>query len=143
MVVQDNRHFPGPTILRDVDNLITDLGASAKYKFRFVLFTRQEGTTEGIKLALNGTVGVTSLKASVWIWNQVANSLGQLGRLEAFGATVGFTIPNSGDHYCEILGTIETSTAGNFKAQFAQNATGGSAGVSVEINSYLEVSRLT
>lgn len=114
------------TVLQDDDHLTVTLGASASYWFKFFLFHNNVGALEGIKVAVSGTAGVTSLKAQITITDDTTNTTAALARVTAFGSAVGAGL-GAGDNYTEIQGVIETSTAGTFLLQFAQNASGTNA----------------
>ena len=129
------------TTIQADDHLITNLAASSSYSFRFTIFFTNAGAAEGIQLDLNGTVGVSSLKAQVSIYDDTLNTLAAFARVEALASAVGAGL-SIGDNFAVIEGTIETSTAGTFGLRFAQNATGASAGVTVEENSTLTLRKL-
>lgn len=124
-------------VLQDDDHLFTDLEANATYWFKFFVFHINAGATEGIKFALNGTVGVTSLKAQVRIGAGAASAD---SRVTAFGSAIGVSAALA-TSYSEVTGTIETSTAGTFKLQWAQN-TAGTGATTRERNSSLVMLRV-
>lgn len=108
------------------DSVLTlTLAASSKYIFEVIGFAINAGHQEGLKIALNGTVGVTAIKAQVKIF---ADNLFAFTRVAALNSDVGAWV-GTGDSSFEIRGSIETSTAGTLLVQIAQNATGASAGV--------------
>lgn len=121
------------TVLTDDTALTVNLAASTKYRFRLIVFFTSVGAG-GIKVALNGTAGVTSLKAQIVDW--YATGLNALGRVTAFGSSISSTA--SAITGCSVIeGTIEVSTAGTFKLQWAQVASDVSA-TTVQQNSYIE-----
>ena len=128
------------TVLQNDDHLTLSLEASARYAFEFELYTNNVAAAEGIRLALGGTVGVTSLKAQISIWNETTNVLAAFARVTAFASVVGVATP-TGVGYDTIKGTIETSTAGTFLLQWAQQVSGASA-TTVQRNSLLRVKRI-
>lgn len=130
------------TTLTNNDDLVINLDASSTYIFRMALFFRCAGASEGFKAALNGTVGVDSLKAQILVYDDSTDSLEGFGRVEAFGASVGATI-SAGDGYCTIEGSITTtSTAGTFRLQWGQNAGAGASATALETNSYMRVEKV-
>ena len=129
------------TTLQTDDHLTTSLSASSKYHFKFTVFVSCAASAEGFKAAVTGTVGVTSLKAQIKVYDDVtANALAAFGRITAIDTSVGAVLP-AGTHYAEIEGTIETSTAGTFALSWAEFAVGAGAGVTVQRNSSLIVHR--
>ena len=152
----DTNAFPTLSILRaykDADQevtnttldgdseLIVSLAATASYHFRAVIFFLNDGAAEGYKCALSGTVGVGDLKAQISIYDDTTNSLAAFARVTALGSSVGAGL-SSGSNFAVIEGTIESTTAGTFFIQFAQNAAGINAGVHHEIGSGWIVTRL-
>lgn len=108
------------------DGVITvSLAASSNYDFRLNGFITNGGT-EGVKLAMNGTVGVTALKAQIIIYDDSSNAIATMGRVTALGSSVGVDLV-AGVHFFEIKGTIETSTAGTLLLQTAVNSVTPSA----------------
>lgn len=130
------------TTLQNDDELSVSLAASAKYWFRFYLFTNNAAALEGIKLGLNGTAGVSALKAQITIYDDTTNAIVAFGRVTAFGSSVAAGL-SSGDNVSIIEGSISTSTAGTFLLQWAQNVSGGGASATtVQAGSALVVVRL-
>ena len=129
------------TTLVSDSELSVSLAATASYHFRAVLFFLNDGAAEGYKCALSGTVGVGDLKAQISIYDDTTNSLAAFARVTALGSSVGAGI-SSGSNFAVIEGTIETTTAGTFLIQFAQNAAGVNAGVHHEIGCGWVVTRL-
>lgn len=125
------------TVLQDDDHLSVSLEANATYWFKFFIFHQNAGATEGIKFALNGTVGVTSLKGQIRIG---AGASTADARVTAFESAVGATLAAT-DNYSEVTGTIETSTAGTFLLRWAQNTSGAGA-TTVQRNSSLVMLRV-
>lgn len=124
------------TTLQDDNHLSVTLAASSKYRFTFRLFTTSGGAVEGLKLALSGTVGVTSMKAKVVIYDDTTNTLVE-GRVTALNSAVGSGL-SAGDNHADIDGTIETSTAGTFLLSWAQNNGAGANSTTVQRNSVLK-----
>src|SRR3989304_475443 len=129
------------TTLQDDDHLTISLAATSAYPFRYFLFLTNGGAAEGFPADLSGTVGVSSLKAQVQIWDDTLNTLVACARVTALSASVGAGL-SSGSNFTIIDGTIETTTGGTFLIRWAQNATGASAGVTVEEQSSLIVRKL-
>lgn len=123
------------TTLQNDDHLTVSLAASAKYWFKFWIFTNNAGALGGFKAALGGTVGVTSLKAQIEITDDTTNATAALARVTALSSAVGAGL-GSGDNFTTIEGTIETSTAGTFLLQWAQN-TSEASNTTVQRNSIL------
>ena len=63
-------------------------------------------------------------------------------RISSLASSVGVGI-SLGDNFASIEGVIKTSTAGIFLLRFAQNATGASAGVTLQENSSLVIRKLS
>jgi hypothetical protein len=114
------------TTLKNDDELSVRLGANATYHFKFLLFTNNVGAAEGLRLALNGSVGVTNLKAHVEIWDDTTNALAARARVANFESGIGARL-GSGSGHAVVEGTIETSRAGTFLLQWAQYASGNNA----------------
>lgn len=114
------------TTLQADDHLTVNLAGSAIYKFQLQLFTNNIGAAEGIKLALAGTVGVSSLKAQISIYDDVTtNALAAFARVTALNSAVGVVLP-AGDNYAIIEGVIETTTSGTLRLDWAQQVVGAS-----------------
>lgn len=128
------------TLVSD-SHLTLSLAVTSAYYFSFQLFTTNSGAAEGLQLCVNGTVGVSSLKAQISIFDDLLNTLVGFGRITAFASAVGAAL-SSGSNFSVISGVIETSTAGTFLLQFAQNAVGLGAGVTVQKNSSLTLRKL-
>lgn len=128
------------TTLQDDNHLTVSLLASSIYAFRAFLFFNTAGAAPGFKAALNGTAGVTSLKAQVSIYDDTTNALTSYNRWTAFAAATG-SVPTAGNNSCVIEGTIETSTAGTLLIQWAQNVS-DAANTTVQRNSNLLAWRL-
>lgn len=105
-------------------HLTATLAASSNYHFRFTLFSNNVSLTEGISLQLDGTVGVTSMKAQIFLYDDTTNALAAFARVTAFNSAVGVAL-SAGDNHEMIEGTIETSTAGTFNLEWAQQVSGG------------------
>lgn len=127
--------------LQDDDSLTVDLLAAGVYKFRFFLFVLTAGASGGIKCAVGGTAGVTTLRARIAINDDAAPlAAGFAGQVTAFDATVGGVLV-TGDHSVEIEGTIVVSTAGTFKLRWAQEVTDAGNPTTVRSSSSLIVQR--
>ena len=127
--------------VQDDNHLSLSLAASTTYQFRFVLFTNNVGAAEGFRCTLGGTVGVTSLKAQISIYDDTANTLAAFARITALGSEIGSGLA-AGNNMSFIDGSIETSTAGTFLLRWAQNVSGAN-NTTVERNSNLVVTRLS
>lgn len=126
------------TTLQNDDELTVTLAASTKYHFRICLFTSSAGAAEGLKLALAGTVGVTSMKAQIAIYDDTTNTLAAFARVSTLNSAIGAGL-SAGDNHAIIEGTIETSAAGTFLLSWAQNAGAGAASTTVQRGSTLIV----
>lgn len=124
--------------LQDHGELSVTLLASSRYFFRFVLKVLNDGAAEGIKVAVNGTVGVSDLKAQVYIYDDTLNSLVAFARVTALDATVGAGL-SAGVNEVTIEGSILTTTAGTFLLRFAQNDAGAGLGVHIQPGSTLVI----
>jgi hypothetical protein len=130
------------TTLAGDSELTVTLALNGKYQFELKLFFLNDGAAEGIKVGLGGTATVTDVKAQVSIYDDTLNSLVAFGRITALGgAGIGAGV-SSGSNFTKIEGAIEITTAGTFLLQFAQNATGASAGVHCEVGSSMVVTKL-
>ncbi len=124
------------------DNELTvNLEGTSSYWFFFTLFFTNGGVGEGFKCDLSGTVGVSTLKAQVFIYDDALNSLAAFARVTALNSAVGSGI-SMGDNFARILGVIEVSTPGTFLVRWAQNVTGAGAGVTVQEDSSLILRKL-
>lgn len=130
------------TTLTDSTQLTLTLDASSEYEFSMYIFFLNDGATEGFKAALSGTVGVSAIIAQISIYDDNLNSLVGFARVTATGSSVGAGL-SSGSNYAEIKGSILTTTTGTFLVQFAQNATGASAGVHIEVGSTFRVVKVS
>lgn len=127
------------TTLTDSGNLVVTLTESGTYKFKVVVFSLNDGATEGIKLSLGGTATAADIKAQVYIYDDTLNTLVAFARITSLGgAGIGAGL-SAGAGFSVIEGTIEVADEGTFLLQFAQNATGASSGVHIEVNSSIEV----
>jgi hypothetical protein len=125
------------------DSLISiTLPASSNYSFEIIGFVINAGGTEGVKVALAGTVGVTALKAQVTIYDGTLGSIVTFQRVTALASEAGGAV-SIGSNYFTIRGTIETSTAGTLLLQTAQLATGAGAGVITQRGTVLEAVRVS
>ena len=127
------------TTLQDHNELTVNLPASTACYFRFVLKILNDGAAEGIKVAVNGTAGVSALKAQVYIYDDTLNTLAGFGQTTAFDSAIGAGL-SSGVNEVIIEGSILTTTAGTFLLRFAQNAAGAGAGVHIQPQSSMLIS---
>ena len=114
--------------------LAVTLAASSKYACKFDLYVLNDGAAEGFKIAVTGTVGITSLKAQASIYDDTLNTLVGFARVAAIDTAVGAAL-SSGDNRSIVEASINTSTSGTFLISWAQNAAGASAGVHVQPDS--------
>ena len=122
-------------------HLATTLAASTNYAFRFVLFTNNVGALEGVQFQLDGTVGIGSLKAQITIYDDTTNAIAAFARVTAFNSAVGVAL-SSGVNHSVIEGSIETSTAGTFSLEWAQQVSGGNA-TTLQRNSYMLIKKVS
>jgi hypothetical protein len=109
--------------LQDDDHLFVNLLAGGIYHFRFHLMVSIENDTPayGIKVALDGTAGVTALRATASYGDTVTGTVvAPNGPITAFASAQGYNFP-AGEHWVELEGAIEVSTAGTFRLRWAQN----------------------
>ena len=126
------------TTLVSSTELTVTVAASTRYGFRAIIFALNDGAAEGIKLTMAGTATAFSMRAQVYIYDDALNTLAGFGRTTTLGTAVGAGL-SSGSNYCLIEGGIQTTAAGTFLVQFAQNATGANAGVHLEVDSNMIV----
>lgn len=129
------------TTLQDDDALTVNLAASSTYRFTFYLFIDAGSAVEGIKIAIDGTVGVSATKAQCSIYDDVSNSLAAFARVTAFATGVGASL-SLGSAIGIIEGSIVTTTAGTFKLSWCQNAGIGAANTTVQAGSSLVCEKL-
>lgn len=139
-VYQDSDEEVTDTTLAASGNLTVNLDAGRRYKFKFTLFTLNDGAAEGIKVAVNTTdsLTATALKAQISIYDDVLNTLVAFARVTALNSSVGAGM-SSGVGFAVIEGSIQVNAAGTFALTFAQNAAGINAGVHIEVGSSLEI----
>ena len=123
------------------NHLTTTLAASTNYQFRFVLFTNNVAGVEGIQFQFDGTAGVTSMKAQITIYDDTTNAIAAFARVTAFNSAVGVVL-SSGVNHSLIEGSIETSTAGTFFLEWAQQVSGANA-TTLQRGSSLVLTRLS
>ena len=123
---------------QDDNHLLTDLPASSSYQFIFYGFATSPATA-GILLQLDGTVGISTLKANINIYDSTG-ALVAFGRKTAFNSSTG--VDFTGDAYFTITGVIEVSTAGTFRLEWAQNTTDAGNATVLQEDSYLTLRRL-
>lgn len=104
------------TTLQNDDELTLTLAAGT-YVIDAILFMNLAGNS-GVKIGLNGTCTVSSMKVRCAIYD--ASGIREDGRITALGGSVSHGASGSGDHYCEVKGTITVSVAGTLVLQFAQ-----------------------
>lgn len=109
------------TTLVDDSHLSVNLAAGRSYKFRFVLFVTEVGTS-GLKLALAGTATHTHIIADT-LYTPISDPASEVMYRETavgtiFNETSGFT-----ESRVIIEGTTTVNTAGTFLIQFAQHHT--------------------
>lgn len=129
------------TTLQSDDALTVNLLASTIYRYTFRLFENSAGAAEGLKLALSGTVGVTSMKAQISIYDDTTNALAAFARVIALNSSVGAGL-SMGDNRAIVEGTIETSTAGTLVLSWAQNGGAGANPTTIQRGSNLVVEAL-
>ena len=122
-------------------HLSVTLAASTNYQFRFVIFTNNVAGVEGFRCEVDGTVGVTSMKAQIAIYDDTLNTLAAFARVTAINSPVGVVL-SSGDNYTTIEGSIETSTAGTFALEWSQQVSGGN-NTTVQRGSNLVVTKVS
>ena len=83
-------------------------------------------------MQLDGTVGVSSLKADVIHYDHAADT-SVIARITAFNSSVG--VAGTGDNSFVIKGCIETTTAGTFFLEWAQNTTDAGNATTLQENS--------
>jgi hypothetical protein len=120
------------------DHLVVNLPASSRYQFKFYLFATSPATA-GLLLQLDGTAGVSSLKANIQIFDSTG-ALVAFARKTAFNSSTG--VDFTGDAYAVIEGVIEVSTAGTFRLEWAQNTTDAGNATVLQENSSLRLRRL-
>lgn len=129
------------TTLTADSELSVTLLANGKYQFEIKLFILNDGAGEGVKVSLNGGAAATDVKGQVFIWDDTLNTFTGARITSLGGAGVGAGM-SSGSNFVRIEGAIEVTTPGTFYLEFAQNATGASAGVHCEVGSSMLVTRL-
>lgn len=127
------------TALKSHTELTATLPASTAVYFRFVLKCLNDGAAEGVKAAVSGTVGISDLKAQIYIYDDTLNTLAGFGQVTAIDTTVGAGL-SSGVNEVVIEGSILTTTAGTFFLKFAQNAAGAALGVHIQPGSTMLLS---
>jgi len=130
-----NESVTNSTTLQADNHLTLTLAASTNYQFRFWIPWTTAGTA-GIRLALNGTVGVTSLKADIKIADLSTNAYVAWDRVTALSSAV-TSGALGGTNVAEIEGTIETSTAGTFRLEWAQDTADAVNATTVQRNASL------
>ena len=122
------------------DHLTVNLAASSSYAFEIWGFWTTAGATAGITVQLDGTVGVSSLKADVAHIDNSTNAFSAFQRITAFNSAVGVGL--TGDNSFYIRGVIETSTAGTFLLEWAQNSADAGNATTLQENSFLVLRKL-
>lgn len=121
------------------DHLTVSLAASSAYAFEIHGHWTTAAATAGISVQLDGTVGVSSLKADVIHYGHAGDDF-TIERITAFNAPVG--VAGTGDNSFVIKGTIETSTAGTFFLEWAQNTADAGDATTLQENSTLILHKL-
>ena len=121
------------------DHLTVNLAASSSYAFEIYGFWTTAGATAGITVQLDGTAGVSSLKADVIHYENSADTY-TVSRITAFNSAVGQT--DTGDNSFCIKGVIKTSTAGTMFLEWAQNAADAVNATTLQENSYFILRKL-
>ena len=129
------------TTLTSDTALTVTLENATNYLFHYFLYLSNGGAGEGAKLALSGTTTAGSFSAKIAIYDLTTPILATISLVTALDSAVGVGL-SSGTNYAEILGSIETTIAGSFLIQFAQNATGASAGVTIKRGSAGKIEKL-
>jgi hypothetical protein len=121
------------------DHLTVNLAASSTYSFEIHGHWTAAGGTPGITVQLDGTVGVSSLKADITHYDHSADAL-FITRITAFNS--GFGRDDTGDNSFLIKGCIETTTAGTMFLEWAQNTTDGANPTILQENSTFVLRKL-
>ncbi len=126
----------GSTTLQDDSALSILLAGSATYFFHAFIPWSVAGGAPGIRLALGGTVTVTSVRALIR-----AASIAQAGfdEVTGLGSPVG-TDTGSAD-VALIEGSVETDAAGTLLLQWAQNTSDATNGTTVHRGAWLSATR--
>lgn len=127
------------TVHQADDHLTVNLAASSSYAFEIYGFWTTAGATAGITVQLDGTVGISSLKADVIHYENSADTY-TISRITAFNSAVGQA--DTGDNSFCIKGVIETSTAGTLLLEWAQNAADAVNATTLQENSYFLLRKL-
>ncbi len=115
------------TLVADTQ-LSANLTAGKKYSFRIVYYFTTVNTS-GVKVDLNGgTASMTSIQASMLMWNLSTPALLATGTAEttALNTAIGITVSGT-NVMVEINGGMVCNAGGTFIPRFAQNAETGSA----------------
>jgi hypothetical protein len=121
------------------DTILTyNLATDSQYHYRFRLFVNNADSVAGFQVGLNGTVGMSNLVAQVMVATASFITFTDVGRITAFNTGLPVIASGSGLAIVEIDGTIDTSTAGTFYLEFAQNTSSANA-VTVQHGSTLEL----
>lgn len=127
--------------LQDDNELSVSLLASSKYTFKLLVFVNNVNAAEGFKAALGGTVGVTSLKAQITLYDDTTDLIAASGRVTALASAVGAAW-SVGNNWAVVEGSIETSTAGTLLLSWAQQVSGGN-NTTVQRGSWMQVAKVT
>ena len=101
-----------------VSDLTGDVRAGRTYYFRVMaIFNVGAG---GMRVTMNGTATATSIRYSLRIYDETANTLTNVSNITALGTETTVTGASTGMY--EIEGTIVVNAAGTFGFQFAQQA---------------------
>lgn len=122
------------------NHLTVNLLASSSYYFRFVIHHTTASANAGIKVQLNGTVGVSNLNADVYLFDHGGNVHFDIAQITALAAANGAN--STGANGVVIEGSIETTTAGTFLLEWAQNTADAVNGTVVQEGSTLILRKL-
>jgi hypothetical protein len=110
------------TTLSDVTNLSVTLASSKKYAIEVHLFTNNASSASGLKVSCSTTATLASIRGTQKIWDLGTRALSAVTTVTSTGtATTKATIA-SGDHEIICHYTVDCTTTGDFKAQFAQGS---------------------
>jgi len=120
MVLQAAGQSVSGTTLTDSDTFSLTLSASSTYEFAFMLQTTV--SSGGMKIALDGTVGVTEVDYIISYFP--TDSFGTIGYAQrtALGDAQAVSTSTDSASMTWVFGTIVTSTSGTFKLRFAEKS---------------------
>lgn len=132
----DESQTNNTTLADDSHLVINNVDSSTRQHFTYHLFVNNAGVG-GFKCGLSGSVGVNVLKAHIAIYDDTGTNLVEFKRISMFGEAAQASLA-VGDSYVVIEGTLETTTNGSLKLQWAQKTSSGSA-TTVQRGSRMEV----